>query len=671
MLTIMCSHRCLLFTVHEDELIYIESFLDVEELLYLAQCCRYLTCRNNRYHNFNRTSEDIVTESTNDGDACYSAQRDLLWLSLLHHRVPGYGPFKRYICPSQAKDKVINYLRFTAGCGNKPGAVGASLECVDVNVDMDNEYKQARWEKLGNFHVLNPRLLARSTYCPSSGINFLFGGDTSPAAVLNHEDLRPWTGNFNDVWAIQCVEADNSVKVFRVPVEESSPSPTYTSASAIALYGEDLYIFGGIANTQNRHLIEFSNQFWRLRGAVKYQSPFQSSTERASSSKLVWECLTANPNSGSNYFTSISNGGVAQGMLTPPGRWGHTLTATEDMLILFGGSCPGQSFADLWVFTSRFGWKQLSFKRPLAGRGGHSAVIVGDCYYILGGNDALVSYPELWRLSVSAIRRIIFSDSGGTSPANVKQQQLEWELVCFDTAAVGGPEACIGHCVTAVGRLLVMFGGRDKHTNEFGSGIYIFDTVLGHWRKYATTDRRRPLHRQVQHPVVGGNRTGHYALLSPTGILYGGGLLEDGSISSELLHLNLFGVTAAAASIVSSAPISARPDELSPLGSGRSWTSEDTDAERQDDEMDFEDDDDLLIALDERISSASLSSSDSSQMSAPSILGSITDNYVPTAVPFKNKAQFSVVTDDGSTMNCVAYVAPTGVRKQFGLEEYY
>jgi hypothetical protein len=45
----------------------------------------------------------------------------------------------------------------------------------------------------------------------------------------------------------------------------------------------------------------------------------------------------------------------------------------------------------------------------------------------------------------------------------------------------------------------------------------------------------------VFHVAVGKNRTGHYTILSPTGLLFGGGLLEDATISTELLHLNLFG----------------------------------------------------------------------------------------------------------------------------------
>jgi hypothetical protein len=145
----------------------------------------------------------------------------------------------------------------------------------------------------------------------------------------------------------------------------------------------------------------------------------------------------------------------------PDARWGHTATAIGGVLVLFGGSCPGEAFNDVWSMdlaepdgqddepldlpdpqggplsrqsseASSFGagagdssprsgdvgthdaWvlsqpkhKSVRWHRqrvsgePPAPRGGHSAAVVGQAVFIFGGNTtppSVRTFNDLWRL---------------------------------------------------------------------------------------------------------------------------------------------------------------------------------------------------------------------------------------------------------------------------------
>jgi hypothetical protein len=478
----MMASQCLLSKLGDDGVFSVEKYLDVEDLLALSATCRLFYFRNSSAGN----NQDAQMQ-----DACY--QRNLLWASLLRHRIPGYGPFST-VRDCGAKDKLLNYLRFERTTQSQRHLVCSNA----ADLILPNSLL-TRWEKLGDFQIMKPRLLARCTYCPQSGLNFLFGGESVPDTVAtpSSSSHQPNSGTFNDVWAIHCTEQDNSIKVFRVPIDERSDCPAYTCASGIVFLEDDLYLFGGLMDTQNRHVVEFSNQFYRLCGAGRHKSPFdESNGEKGpvagyvspSSQKLRWERLTPSPASISG---SRSQQQVTQNF--PPGRWGHTMNAvSRDMFILFGGSCPGQSYADIWVFTPMSGWRMIPTLNPIRGRGGHSAAIVGDSLYILGGNDAVVSFNEMWRISLPQIQKLYTKLCSQNIAANAQPSLFwglpSWELVSRDHQRCNGPTASIGHSMTAVGRTLVVYGGRDKHSTsvQFSGGIYLFNTVTGCWKKFGT-----------------------------------------------------------------------------------------------------------------------------------------------------------------------------------------
>eukprot|EP01036_Dinobryon_divergens_P012354 gene12354-16639_t len=115
------------------------------------------------------------------------------------------------------------------------------------------------------------------------------------------------------------------------------------------------------------------------------------------------------------------------------------------MIILFGGSCPGNVFNDVWIThvdnvqdSNTIIWRRIlpSGGVPKA-RGGHSAVIIGDAMYIYGGNNLGESFRDLWRLHL-----MNGHDSSDT--------YFRWENLTAIVDCGEEPDTRIGHCVVAV-----------------------------------------------------------------------------------------------------------------------------------------------------------------------------------------------------------------------------
>lgn len=77
-------------------------------------------------------------------------------------------------------------------------------------------------------------------------------------------------------------------------------------------------------------------------------------------------------------------------------RYGHTLTATQDSLLLFGGVSEYKEklkdrcfYPDVWSFNIyKNNWKVLEFSGPMIrNRKSHSACIYNKYYIIYGGID--------------------------------------------------------------------------------------------------------------------------------------------------------------------------------------------------------------------------------------------------------------------------------------------
>ncbi|KAG5187546.1 hypothetical protein JKP88DRAFT_353729 [Tribonema minus] len=213
------------------------------------------------------------------------------------------------------------------------------------------------------------------------------------------------------------------------------------------------------------------------------------------------------------------------GAQVPGSRWGHTAVALDGTLYVYGGSMPGECFAELWAMTpgtdadtgaAAVRWTLLALwamtpatdadtGAPAARwtllavpgdapprRGGHSATLLGGHMYVFGGNTVQTCYNDLWRIALPAARR--------------------WEALAVRAPC---PEKRIGHQAVAIGRKLFIFGGRSFSTNQFAKDASCYDVDEG--RFVAAGEGWRQ---------AGGCRTGHAAILCDRGMLVFGGLLE-------------------------------------------------------------------------------------------------------------------------------------------------
>lgn len=349
-----------------------------------------------------------------------------------------------------------------------------------------------QWKLVGETTLCQARYLHRSA-CTKSGVSYVFGGDSSQFIC------------FNDLWRVFTDESSLQIqfeKITPAPAQilatnfhtQVRTEPTPCSACALCALSEDLFIFGGF---HRDNFPAFSNDFWRLRNN-------SSHTTNAATIVTQWELLSPTPRTES-----------------PGGRWGHSMVSFNNAIYLFGGSCPGQVYNDLWMTeislidtSGHVTWKKLNPPGAIPNaRGGHSAVVVGHFMYIFGGNDLNTSYSDVWCLDL----------------LDGQAESFGWELIQESDSS--GPSPRIGHSTIAVGRHILIFGGRDFHKREFCTGVYLFDTDERSWEKLS-----------VQY--MNDARTGHCAIPCPSGILYFGGLVSESQSSSQVMHLDLFGASA-------------------------------------------------------------------------------------------------------------------------------
>lgn len=224
----------------------------------------------------------------------------------------------------------------------------------------------------------------------------------------------------------------------------------------------------------------------------------------------------------------------------PSARWGHSLVELPDgRALLFGGSSTRGCFNDAHILEVReeeggelaAAWRHvaLSDQSPVpAPRGGHAAAAVGERVMVQGGTTrSRRVFEDLWELDLS-------------------QEPAAWRRI-----SSGGPGPRVGHSLVAIGRFLVVIGGRAPRRGTsspedvqvdcqdqgvaqgltvFRGGIAVLDLVAGRWRLYGSGQASSPAtHR----------RTGHFATACPGGLLVAGGLTSRGSFTNSLLKVRL------------------------------------------------------------------------------------------------------------------------------------
>lgn len=166
----------------------------------------------------------------------------------------------------------------------------------------------------------------------------------------------------------------------------------------------------------------------------------------------------------------------------PAARWGHTVTALGDQLLLFGGSCPGRAFNDLWLLADDLSrWLRLRAASPSPpARGGHCAAGVGTTswardggggarLFIFGGNTTETTFNDLWCLHLAPTPSPLLCGVNGFKESAMRVRWSEVQMVG------PRPQPRIGHSAVVMGKQLLVFGGRDFIRRSFCRGIFMVD----------------------------------------------------------------------------------------------------------------------------------------------------------------------------------------------------
>jgi len=188
----------------------------------------------------------------------------------------------------------------------------------------------------------------------------------------------------------------------------------------------------------------------------------------------------------------------------PYQRYDHTVVATKDTCYLFGGGNDEIYCNVLYTFcTNTYRWSRPSVKGDIPGeRDGHSAAIIGNYMYVFGGYEESIERfgQDVYRLDLST---------------------YTWKLL----SCVGEPPVHRDfHTATAIGQLMVIFGGRSDLTggqwqppvnmgpDYYSNKVSYFDTDTSTWHSPA-----------IHQPLPSGRRS-HSAISLGTGkmLIFGG-----------------------------------------------------------------------------------------------------------------------------------------------------
>jgi hypothetical protein len=245
--------------------------------------------------------------------------------------------------------------------------------------------KEYKWTKIGTLNEEYGRYLHRSVpiILPQSGSGsggaaassrvpqdtvLVFGGSTQEGygtcdlfsiSLDDNHQLTFQSISYQDP-ATSILQID---EIINLNVNPLTPPNNCAYAMAGDQYS-NVYLFGGRILHMDHHQVEsnFTNELWR------YHFP-------------------------TNQWTNLNSYLDPHGL--PSGCWGHTIVIYQNILFLFGGSCIGETFNDLWMIDIRFisaevdrilqpnrqitnHWKRIPLpaeNRPRP-RGGHGAVLM-------------------------------------------------------------------------------------------------------------------------------------------------------------------------------------------------------------------------------------------------------------------------------------------------------
>ncbi|KAF8500871.1 galactose oxidase [Russula emetica] len=207
-------------------------------------------------------------------------------------------------------------------------------------------------------------------------------------AALTSTNFLIWGGmtNFSDQNVLnQRHGQDDSLYLLNLVSREwtrvvvNGPGPSGRSYHTVTLIGSKLFIFGGkIGRTT-------LNDMWAFDLNTLKSQPF-------------WESYEPTP-----------------GNEKPPPRASHVSVATEDRIIIFGGSDSRHDYNDTWSFDiSTRKWTELQCTGSIPSpRSGHAAVLIDDVMYVFGGFTMDKTYlDDLIALQLSTQRWFKFHNVG-------------------------------------------------------------------------------------------------------------------------------------------------------------------------------------------------------------------------------------------------------------------
>lgn len=151
---------------------------------------------------------------------------------------------------------------------------------------------------------------------------------------------------------------------------------------------------------------------------------------------------------------------------SPTPRMGHTASMVGQCLFIIGGrEDPTRILNDVWFLNmDELKWHLLEFNGAIfPSRHRHAAVVVGSCIYVFGGVHDATIYGDMYVLDTN---------------------MLQWKEV---EAKGEVPSSRHSHSLAVMGKTIYLFGGYDG--SRILGDLYSYDVNTGFWKNVQTTGR--------------------------------------------------------------------------------------------------------------------------------------------------------------------------------------